>query len=58
MFDSGELSAAQLPQILKMHDASNRNHVGPRSCKPPRGNHDPGPGRDAHHNSMDTCGAR
>jgi hypothetical protein len=56
--DSGELSAAQLPQILEMHDASNRNHVGPRSRKQPRGNHDPGPGRYAHHNSMDPPDAR
>jgi len=53
-----ELSAAQLPQILEMHDASNRNHVGPRSRKPPRGNHDPGPGRSAHHNSMGPPDAR
>jgi len=36
--NSGELIAAQLPQMLLMHDASNGNQVGPRSREPPRRN--------------------
>ena len=56
--DSSQLSAAQPPQVLGMHDASNRNHVRPCSRKPPRGNQDLGPGQDTHHNSMGTAGAR
>ena len=56
--DSGELSAAQAPQVLGMHDASNRGQVGPSSRKPPRHNQDLGADQDAHHNSMGTCGAR
>ena len=56
--DSSQLSATQLPQVLGMHDASDRNHVGPCSRKPARGNQDLGRGQDAHHISMDTPGAR
>ena len=56
--DSGELSAAQLPQVLVMHDASDGRQVRSCSDEPPRGNQDLGWGQDAHHNSMGTCGAR
>jgi hypothetical protein len=55
---SGELIAAQPPQVLVVHDASDRNQVGPCSREPLRGNQDLGPGQDAHHNSMGTRGAR
>ena len=55
---SGELIAAQPPQLIGMHDASDRNQVGPCSCEPPRGNQDLGLGQDAHHTSMGTRGAR
>jgi hypothetical protein len=54
----GELIAAQLPQILVMHDASHSSQVGARSGEPPRGNQDLGRGQDAHHHSMGTCRAR
>ena len=56
--DPGELIAAQLPQILVMHDASHSSQVGARSGEPPRGNQDLGRGQDAHHHSMGTCRAR
>ena len=56
--DSGELIAAQLPQILAMHDPSHGSQVRPCSREPPRGNQDLGRGQDAHHDSMGTCGAR
>jgi hypothetical protein len=56
--DSGELIAAQLPQILFMHDAGDGSKVGPCSGEPPRGNQYLSRGQDAHHNSMGTCGAR
>jgi len=55
---SGELIAAQLPQVLLMHDASDSHHVGPRSREPPRGDHYLGRGENAHHDSMSTCGVR
>ena len=56
--DSGELLAAQLPQILAMRDASDGNQV--RSCprEPPRGNQYLARGQHAHHDSMSTSGAR
>ena len=56
--DSGELIAAQLPQVLRMHDASHGSQV--RSCpgEPPRRDQDLGRGQDAHHDSMGTGGAR
>ncbi len=56
--DSPELIAAQLPQVLVMHDASDGSQV--RSCfrEPPRGNQYLGRSQDAHHDSMGTCGAR
>jgi len=56
--DSGELIAAQLPQVLVMHDASDGSQVGSCSGEPSRGNQYLGRGKDAHHNSMGTCGAR
>ncbi len=54
----GELIAAQLPQVLAMHDASDDSQVGPCSGEPPGGNQDLSRGQDAHHNSMGTGGAR
>jgi len=56
--DSGELIAAQLPQVLHGHDASHRSHMGPCSRQPPRSNQDLLPGQHAHHYSMSTDGAR
>ena len=56
--DSGELIAAQLPQVLVMHDASDGSQVGACSGEPPRGDQYLGWGKDAHHDSMGTCGAR
>jgi len=55
--DPGELIAAQLPQILVMHDAGHGSQVRSRSGEPPRGNQDLGRGEDAHHDSMGTCDA-
>jgi len=55
---SGELIAAQLPQVLVMHDASDGSQVGSCSREPPRGNQYLSWGQDAHHTSMGTCGAR
>jgi hypothetical protein len=56
--DSGELIAAQLPQVHLMHDASHGSQVRSCSREPPRGNQYLGHGQDAHHNSMSTGGAR
>ena len=56
--ESGELIAAELPQILAMHDASQGNQMRSRSGEPPRGNQYLGRGQDAHHTSMGTYGAR
>ena len=56
--DSGELTAAQLPQVLRVHDASKSSQMRPCSRQPPRGHQDLSRGQDAHHNSMGTCGAR
>ena len=56
--DSGELIAAQLPQVLVMHDASDGSQVWPCSREPPRGDQCLGRGQDAHHDSMGTGGAR
>ena len=55
--DSGELIAAQLPQVLVMHDARDGSQLRACSGEPPRGNQYLGRGRDAHHNSMGTGGA-
>jgi hypothetical protein len=54
--DSGELIAAQLPQVLGVHDAGDCGQVGSCSGEPPRGDQDLGRGKDAHHHSMGTCG--
>ena len=51
--ESGELIAAQLPQVLVMHDARDGSQMGPS-----RGNQNLHRGQDAHHNSMGTYGAR
>jgi len=56
--DSGELIAAQLPQVLVMHDAGDGGQVGSCSREPSRGNQDLGRGQDAHHDSMGTYGVR
>ncbi len=56
--DSGELIAAQLPQVFLMHDASHGSQVRPCSREPSRGNQYLGRGQHAHHDSMSTCGAR
>jgi len=55
---TGELIAAQLPQILLMHDASNGSQVRSCSREPPRRDQYLGRGEDAHHDSMGTCGVR
>jgi hypothetical protein len=56
--DSDEFIAAQLPQVLVMHDASHGRQVRSCSREPPRGNQDLGRGQNAHHDSMGTNGAR
>jgi hypothetical protein len=55
--DSGELIAAQLPQVLVMHDPSGGSQVWSCSRKPPRRDQYLGRGQDAHHDSMSTCNA-
>ena len=55
--DSGELIAAQLPQILLMHDHSHGSQVRSCSGEPPRGNQYLGRGQDAHHHSMSAGGS-
>jgi hypothetical protein len=55
---TGALIAAQLPQILVMHDAGHGSQVGSCSREPPRGDQDFGRGQDAHHDSMSTRCAR
>jgi hypothetical protein len=54
----GQLIAAQLPQILAMHDPSRGSQVRSSSREPPRRNQYLGRGQDAHYDSMDTYGAR
>jgi hypothetical protein len=54
--ESGELIAAQLPQVLVMHDGSEGSQMGLCSGEPSRGNQDLGPGEDAHHDSMGHVG--
>jgi hypothetical protein len=56
--DSGGLIAAQLPQTLGMHDASEGSQVRSYSREPSGGIQDLGRGEDAHHDSMGKCGAR
>lgn len=53
-----EFIAAQLPEVLVMHDASYGSQVRSCSREPPCGNQDLGWGEEAHHDSMGTCGAR
>jgi hypothetical protein len=53
-----ELIAAQLPQVLVVHDASDGSQVRSCSREPPRGNQYLGRGQHAHHDSMSTSGAR
>ena len=58
-----ELIAAQLPQILGMHDASEGSQVRSCSREPPGGNQTPGPGRSPRQHghmrrSMTTATAR
>jgi hypothetical protein len=53
-----ELTTAYLPEVLRVHDASQSSQMLPCSRQPPRGNQDLSRGQDAHHNSMGTCGAR
>jgi hypothetical protein len=55
--DPGELTAADLPQVLRVHDASDGSQVRSCSGEPSRGNQDLSWGQDAHHTSMGTCGA-
>jgi hypothetical protein len=52
-----ELIAAQLPQILMMHDPGHGSQVRSCSREPPRGDQYLVRGQDAHHDSMGTCGA-
>jgi hypothetical protein len=56
--DSGELIAAQPPQVLVMHDASNGSQVRSRSREPPRSDQYLGRGQDGHQDSTNTYGAR
>jgi hypothetical protein len=56
--DSGELIAAQLSQVLVMHDPGDGSEVGACSREPPRGDQYLGRCKDAHHDSMGTCRAR
>ena len=56
--DPGELIAAQLPQVILMHDASHGSQVRSCSREPPRGDQHFRRGQDAHHYSMGTRGAR
>ena len=56
--DSGELIAAQLPQVLVMHDASDGSQVRSCSREPSRSDQCLGRGEDAHDDSMSTFGAR
>jgi hypothetical protein len=53
-----ELIAAQLPQILVMHDPSHGSQVRPCSRQLPGGNQDLGRGQHAHHTSMSVGGTR
>ena len=46
---SGELLAAQLLQVLGLHEASHGRQVRSYSREPPHGDQDLGRGQDAHH---------
>jgi hypothetical protein len=52
-----KLIAAQSPQVLVMHDASDCSQMGSYSREPPRATQDLGRGEDTHHHSMDTYDA-
>ena len=54
----GELIAAELPQVLVLHDSGDGSQVGSGSREPPRDHQDLGRGKDAHHDSMGMGGAR
>jgi len=56
--DSGELFAAQLPQILAMHDSSDGRQVWPCSREPPCGDQDLSRGQETHYDSMGIRDAR
>lgn len=55
--DSGVI-AAQLPQVLAMHDASDGSEVWSCSREPPCDDQCLGRGEDAHDDGMGTCDAR
>ncbi len=56
--DFGELIAAQVPQVLVMHDAGDGSQVRSCSREPSRSDQYLGRGEDAHDDSMGTCSAR
>ena len=56
--DSGELIAAQLPQVLVMHDASDGSEVWSCARESSRGNQRLGRVEDGHNYRMGTCGTR
>ena len=56
--ESGEFIAAQLPEVLVMHDDSESGEVGSCSGEPLRGNQDLSWSQDAHPDSMGMCSAR
>ena len=56
--DSGELIAAQLPQVFVMHDASGGNEVWSCARESSRGNQRLGRVEDGHNYRMGTCGTR
>jgi len=56
--EPGELTAAQPPLILGMHDARQSSQVGSCSSEPPRGNQDLRWSQDAHPDSMGMGSAR
>ena len=56
--DSGELIAAQLPQVLLSYDVSHGSQVLSCSGEPPCGDQYLSRGEDAHHHSRATRGAR
>jgi hypothetical protein len=47
--------AAQLPQVLVMHDVGRGSQVGSDYGEPPRGDQHLGRAQDAHHDGMSTC---
>lgn len=55
---TSERIAGQLPQVLLTHDASHGSQVRPCCRELPRDNQDFARSKDAHHDSMGTCGGR